>query len=151
MTEPLSIVATRRRHALEEVNDEMERQIDKWGVQEHPSYKHKDLIGYLDDMADDMPSRNELTITQAAKDLCDSRLGAGECSWQDILNEEFLEARDEAIAGNTEALREELIQIAAVALSWVGSIDRETHRCPQCGLTEGAHKMSCTLRLEVLG
>jgi hypothetical protein len=150
MTESLSIVSTRRRHALEEVNDEMERQIDKWGVQEHESYSLPDVFAVRRAMGD--KEANKIPLTEHAKYICDLRLMEinGDCSWLDILNEEVLEARDEAIAGNSGPLREELIQVAAVALSWVGSIDRETHRCPQCGLTEGAHKMSCTLRLEVL-
>lgn len=122
-----------REHALAEVGREMERQIEKWGVQEHPSYKHADVLAL----------KSDYITTERAKALCDMRLNAGECSWQDILNEEVLEARDEAIAGDIVALREELIQIAAVALSWVGSIDREYDRCPECGLLEGQHKMSC--------
>jgi len=103
-----------RQMVLVETGNEMSRQVEKWGVQNHPSYKHFDVLAM----------RGEYVTAEAAKHLCDSRLNASECSWLDILNEEVLEARDEAIAGNTEALREELIQVAAVALSWVQSIDR---------------------------
>lgn len=124
-----------------QIVDEMVRQVVKWGIQDHPMWKHDDIFGLatLNENLDE-----DVLSTSTAKFICDTRLGAGECSWQDILNEEVLEARDEAIAGNAVALREELIQIAAVAASAILSLDRSTNRCEQCGLLHGGHKMSCT-------
>jgi hypothetical protein len=107
--------------ALALVHQEMKRQVAKWGEQSHPSYKHDDVIAVLEHHAQlDIAG----SITEHAKEICDCRLGSSECSWQDILNEEVLEARDEAMYGDLTKLQEELIQIAAVALSWHNSITR---------------------------
>jgi len=106
---------------------EMESQVAKWGWQDHPSYKHTDVFGYMETFIKLGIPRLYRPATEVAKNLCDTRLSAEECSWLDILNEEVLEARDEAISGDDEALRKELIQVAAVALSWVMSIDRKAN------------------------
>lgn len=144
MSEPIAVTSARRIHALQEVGQEMEWQIEKWGVQEHPSFKFQDVFGFLEEKAREAPRYSGMPMTDAAKWICDQRLSVDDCSWMDILGEEVLEARDEAVRGDLVKLREELIQVAAVALSWVGSIDRETNRCLECGLTEGQHKISCT-------
>lgn len=102
---------------LARVGQEMERQVAKWGYQNHPSY-------FLPDVFEVSVEHDIELTTEFTKALCDERLSAADCSWQDIMNEELMEARDEAIAGNTEALKTELIQIAAVALSWIESIER---------------------------
>lgn len=102
---------------LHKVGEEMGRQVAKWGHPDHLSY-------FLPDVFDVCGAQGIDLSTEFAKALCDERLGAAECSWQDILNEEVMEARDEAITGNTEALKVELVQIAAVALSWIESIER---------------------------
>lgn len=104
---------------LGKVGQEMQRQQDKWGEQNHPSWLLDDVFMICEEHGIELS-------TDMAKGLCDERLDASVCSWQDILNEEVLEARDEAINDNQEALKEELIQIAAVALSWVQSIERNT-------------------------
>lgn len=144
MSEPIQVTSARRIHALFEVGAEMERQIDKWGVQEHPSWKYADVFM----LRNALGVTQTMPLTEHAKQVCDVRMNplvGIDVSWQDILNEEFLEARDEAIKGDLISLREELIQVAAVALSWVGSIDRETNRCLECELTGGAHEDNCSL------
>jgi len=45
-------------------------------------------------------------------------------TWSHILSEEHSEAVEAAVRGNTSALREELIQVAAVAMAWVEDLDR---------------------------
>jgi hypothetical protein len=104
-------------HALlAQVGQEMDRQVAKWGEQNHPSSYGYDV---LDSVA--YPTADD------AKYLCDSittGIEEGVLSWTDIFLEEVLEAREEAVGGNLEALKEELIQCAAVALSWVESIER---------------------------
>lgn len=101
---------------LTRVGQEMERQLNKWGEQNHVSSYGYDV---LDNVA--------YPCAQDAKDLCDGLAAGteeGVLSWTDIFLEEVLEAREEAMLGNMEALKEELIQCAAVALSWVQSIER---------------------------
>lgn len=131
-------IANSREQIVKAISNEMWRQVQKWGVQQHPQYKNADVFAH----------NSDYITTERAKELCDMRLGVDECSWQDILNEEVLEARDEAIKlayghGNPQDLRDELIQVAAVAGSAIQSLDREFNRCLECGAFEGLHKMSC--------
>lgn len=98
------------------VGAEMSRQIAKWGEQNHPSFT---------------PYGIELSTipfhkvnANLARAICDAKAGSLNLSWSDILMEEVFEAFDEAQAGNLEELRKELIQVAAVACSWIESIDR---------------------------
>lgn len=99
---------------LDEVGAEMSRQVAKWGIQNHQSYTHGDVVGGA-------------VTAEIAKKVCDAKSKNGRVSWNDIFLEEVFEARDEAIAGNLDNLRTELIQCAAVAVSWVESIDRNNH------------------------
>lgn len=100
-------------HALGDVHGEMQRQINKWGQQNHPSYTAWDVLGKDTPLSADM-----------AKTICDAKARAGLVSWTDIFLEEVFEAIEEAKAGDLEKLRTELIQCAAVAVSWAESIDR---------------------------
>jgi len=75
-----------------------------------------------------------------AKRLTDLSTRAGKLTWQMILSEEFLAACAEP---DVVALRVELVQVAAVAVRWVGAIDKRLaatkHRygddshCARCG------------------
>lgn len=98
---------------LEEVFKEMEAQVNKWGEQNHASYTYPDVT-----------ECHNFINADEAKIICDSKMDVGNGSWTDIFLEEALEAVDEAREGNKEMLRIELIQVAAVAVSWVMSIDR---------------------------
>ena len=59
----------------------------------------------------------------SARANCQAAFRRGNGSWAHILHEEFGEAIDEARAGNADALREELIQVAAMCIAWVEAID----------------------------
>jgi hypothetical protein len=82
----------------------------KWGQQNHPDYVpgNPPLIAHVD----------------RARRACDARHELAQGSWLDIVIEEVAEAAEEAKAGNVEALREELIQTAAVIVAWIEAIDR---------------------------
>jgi hypothetical protein len=90
---------------LAEVQAEMKRQIDLWGVQSHPSgtgYAGSgDALAFARDNFEKCTKNNMLT-------------------WHEILEEEVHEAYAET---DLSKLRTELIQVAAVALSWVRDID----------------------------
>lgn len=58
---------------------------------------------------------------EMAKRDCDEAAAQGKCAWSDILLEETMEAMAET---DTARLRAELIQVAAVAVRWINSIDR---------------------------
>ncbi len=98
---------------LDEVGAEMSRQVAKWGIQNHLSFTPQGVIESIS------PISSEL-----AKTICDMKSKYGFVSWTDIFLEEVFEAIDEAKAGDLEKLRTELVQCAAVAVSWIESIDR---------------------------
>ena len=110
---------------LQEVYAERERQHEKWGEQNHP-----DGTG-----GEPSPKRSPEQVAQLrsvrveharnTRDLCDHAFAGGTGTWRHILREEV----DEAIAEDDPvALRKELIQVAAVAVSWVEAIDRRAKR-----------------------
>lgn len=95
-----------------EVFHERLRQDQKWGEQNHPDVAPGEI-------------HHEVYVQGAARwkrenDIRDSR---DELAWDGILLEEVFEALE--LGGKDEgALREELIQVAAVAQVWVEAIDR---------------------------
>lgn len=91
---------------LDQVAEERERQLDKWGEQHHP-----DGTGWGSYMAlaEDYKYINDETVAQG-----------GDPDWSEILLEEVYEALSET---DREKLREELIQVAAVAVAWVEDLD----------------------------
>lgn len=91
---------------LLEVLSERQRQDDRWGEQNHPNGTDK--------------SYGSLAL--AAKTECEAAHRIGVLTYADILKEEFWEAMSEE---DPERLREELIQVAAVAVAWVEKLDRE--------------------------
>lgn len=60
-----------------------------------------------------------------ARRRCDQATLAGVVTWRHVLEEEVAEAFAEA---DPAALRAELIQVAAVAVQWIESLDREAER-----------------------
>lgn len=99
------------RDVLFEVYEERLRQTEKWGVQEHPmgtgpsvelfGYEIKDLLGFVTNYNDE----NDNPF------------------WGTILLEEVLEALAET--EDSENLRKELLQVAAVAVAAVENLDRK--------------------------
>ena len=99
---------------LDEVAAERVKQEAKWGQQNHPSFSksiddiHRaDFYGIV---ADDI-----------ARQACEEAFQGDRGSYAHI----FMEEAAEAICATTIAdLRTELIQVAAVAVAWIESIDR---------------------------
>lgn len=92
-------------NVLDEVLQERLKQEQKWGEQNHPNGE-KVPKSYVD----------------KARTACDTMFRNGEGTWSDILHEEFWEALGEC--DDDAKLREELIQVAAVAVAWIECIDR---------------------------
>lgn len=91
---------------LTEVACERQLQDDRWGEQNHP---------------DGTGGAFRRELADSARDLCNLAAKAGTIKWSQILREEFYEALAES---DPTKLREELIQVAAVAVAWVEAIDR---------------------------
>lgn len=96
----------RKLSIAEEILSEVDRQQELWGEQNHP-----DGTGLTEDdrRANRMKAFNDVFVEK------------GTLTWRDILLEEVYEAFAET---DLVKLREELIQVSAVALSWVDAIDR---------------------------
>lgn len=104
---------------LQEVAREVGAQHDKWGEQNHPNGTAPFKI-----LMDAEPVPNPPTfrkLAEVARRNCDFWHKDGAGSWADILLEEVFEAMAEEAP---DALRTELVQVAAVCVSWIGSIDR---------------------------
>jgi hypothetical protein len=93
---------------LRHVAAERALQDARWGEQNHP-----DGTGGNQAAAD------------LARRVCQQAADAGQLTWRQVLDEEVQEAFAEAGPGR---LRTELVQVAAVAVAWIESIDRRGGR-----------------------
>ena len=91
---------------LAEVAAEMAWQDERWGEQNHP---------------DGTCLAEDIRIAETAKSRNDYFVEQDVLTWRDILWEEVAEAFAEK---DPDRLREELIQVAAVATQWAAAIDR---------------------------
>lgn len=107
------------RKIVGEVLGECQSQLETWGLQNHPDgtgpLKPSPMIwGKLADL-------NNSDFANAARKRTENDFSTGKGSWEHILTEEVFEAYAE---DDEEALRAELVQVAAVAVSWINAIDR---------------------------
>jgi hypothetical protein len=94
------------RNVTDEIQDELDRQDARWGEQNHP-----DGTGLTGDRE----------LSDDVRRFTDWMASTGNLTWRDILWEEVREAFAET---DEDRLREELVQVAAVAANWVNAIDR---------------------------
>lgn len=107
---------------LKEVAAERQRQEAKWGEQNHADGTGPDHIFLGKGL--DAPSSYSY-LRERATWITDNNATAGRLTYADI----FLEEVFEAVAETDQVkLREELIQVAAVAVAWVEKIDRDKVR-----------------------
>lgn len=94
--------------AVREVHLEMCRQLARFGEQRHP-----------DTPPDEMFQIRHAVALQDARRDCDRAIDQGKLTWHHILHKEVLEAYEQGARADKDlsALYEELIQVAAVALS----------------------------------
>lgn len=102
---------------VSEIAEEMKRQVSLWGIQEHPNGTGLEV---------------EKEFLTGVRELVKDAEKDGKISWYLVLLEEFAEAAAEE---DQWKLRKELIQVAAVAATWVQAIDRdeERRRFKECG------------------
>lgn len=121
------------RSVLEEVDLERFEQDEKWGEQNHQDICHRGGMG----LATADPVREYGPLAQKWKHSNGQRVKAHVdqhayahmadgpyLAWDGILLEEVFEAL-EAI-GDDANVREELVQVAAVAVAWIEAIDRRS-------------------------
>ena len=95
---------------------EIWRQDEKWGEQNHPSFPSEEFTPHWR-----RPAYYCIPTEEAAKSSTEAMFRAKQGTWGDILIEEVAEAIE---AADDDHLIEELIQVAAVALQWAGSVER---------------------------
>ena len=112
---------------LQAVADEQARQVEKWGEQNHPDislYLPKDTDPERVAQSSDRIRESYARSAEDTKRTNDRIVEADQIlGWDTILLEEVYEALEEA---DPEKLIVELIQVAAVALSYVEAIERRT-------------------------
>ena len=106
--------------AIEDIINERIRQDQKWGQQDHPDLHpfFGPNTGKWVSFLLDVPTANE------ARNMCEAGFSRGRGDWAHVLLEEVAEAFDAIGQEDTEHLREELVQVAAVAVAWVEALDR---------------------------
>ena len=70
-----------------------------------------------------MAEEYEIPTAPRAQYLTDLEFARGQGTWAHILVEELAEAVEAATVGTPQALRLELLQVAAVAIRWIDAID----------------------------
>ena len=90
---------------LQDVRWEVGNQLHQWGIQHHP---------------DGTGGQWDASLADYAKVVCGAKAKAGTLTWKDILLEEVYEACAES---DRQRLRAELVQVAAVCVSWIEDID----------------------------
>lgn len=122
MSEQENIVTPTSR-VLNTVRRERHDQDRKWGEQNHP-----DLPTFTTPMWDTGVPYDPIAEYESEaytwKHINEGRVEKGKLAWDGILLEEVYEALAEC--GDDEKLREELVQVAAVAVAWIEAIDRRT-------------------------
>jgi len=110
--------------AVIDTADERARQDRKWGEQNHPDGTGPDewvLVGVRAQSVSHLERLGAHRLAAAATLATDAAAQAGTVTWSDILLEEVFEALAE---DDPTTLRNELVQVAAVAQQWVEAIDR---------------------------
>ena len=120
MRYPLALLDLRASYrVLRDVLAERGRQDARWGRQEHPQGTGPNVPI--------LPGERELDFTARpaaglARKLADLYARIGRLTWRDTLLEEVFEALAE---DDPAKLRAELVQVAAVAVAMIESLDRE--------------------------
>lgn len=111
------VASAKTTSVLVEVRDERERQNGMWGEQNHP----------------DGTSTTYASQANAYRANTDAAQKNGTLTFRHILVEELFEALAEV---DPAALRAELVQVAAVAVSWVEKIDRDIAKASAVALPD---------------
>lgn len=114
---------------LHKIADEVHAEIHRAWVKFGPQYDTPDVDqvlmfreGGCTDLR--MAQEYEIPTSSRAKFMTDTAFGRGRGTWAHILVEEVAEAIEAATTGASADLRTELLQVAAVAMRWIDTIDQ---------------------------
>lgn len=102
----------------DEIQEEEQRQLDKWGEQNHPILDPE----LLDRSGERMCLEFEIPTEARGKQMVEIHDQRGDLTYMHILIEEVSEAA--SCGRDIVALRKELIQVVAVGISMLKSLDR---------------------------
>lgn len=108
---------------LREIFQEHENQINRWGLQNHPSVDVILSTRKGGCSSERMCEEYEIPSEARAKFICETAARKKEITWSHIAVEELSEVIS---CENDISRRDELIQLAAVIYSWIDSIDRNS-------------------------
>ena len=103
---------------LEQIKEERQKQDSKWGQQNHPILDCK----LLNQNPEKMCRFYQIPSEDRARSLVETHVECGDLTYMHILIEEISEAA--CCGSNTDKLRKELIQSAAVLVAMIESLDR---------------------------
>lgn len=106
-----------------EIEGERGNQDKKWGQQDHPSLDRVLLDRPGSCNPERMAEHYEIPSENRGKFLCDNSFHWKQGTYAHILIEELCEVV--ACLDDEVAMREELVQLAAVAVAWIECIDRK--------------------------
>jgi len=104
-----------REKIIADIDEERDSQDRKWGPQRHPDFE---------------PDYPLVLEREASIKLTNYAFQNDKGSWSHIFVEEVSEAIEEARLGDVEKLRNELIQVAAVAVAWIEDLDSRQEPMP---------------------
>jgi len=107
---------------IEEIKLEREKQDGKWGEQTHPCLDQTLLNREGGCTSERMCENYEIPSETRAKFMCDNSFENGSGTFAHIAVEELSEVISEF---DIHKRREELIQLTAVCVAWIESIDRQ--------------------------
>lgn len=111
--------------AIRDLIEERRKQDEKWGVQNHPDF-YSWVGGVMDGETSREAGRRRcralgIPTEEEAREALLKSAQRNNTNWAQILLEEV----SEAISADPDAIRDELIQVAAVAIAWVECLDRQ--------------------------
>lgn len=112
-------------HIYEEILLERHLQDQKWGVQDHPSLSPNIIKGPNSNSAERANRHYGLPPVDKAKYVADEAAKKGDLTWSHIAVEELAEV---VSADNDIHRRHELVQLAAVCVAWIESLDRKMEK-----------------------
>lgn len=113
---------------LVDVRFERTRQDTKWGEQNHPDVDQILMTREGGCTPDRMAAEYQIPAAYQARRQCKIAASRDQVTWAHILIEEVAEAVEAATSTDPILLRDELVQVAAVAVGWIECLDRREER-----------------------
>lgn len=115
-----------RQKILEAISEERDRQDSRWGEQNHPDVDRVLTGRPTGCRVERMAMEYNIPSANSAREACDSAARVGQCTWAHIAVEELAEAVEAATLAqqgrdSEEKVDKELVQLAAVIVSWLES------------------------------